>query len=679
MHVSEDTKWEFGDAGKQVFGLSDASVTTFAKKSSFGRESAQNSIGARQDHNKPVKVVYSLIELHGSQIPGRKNLKDRLISCKTDYLDIQQESTGGEVDILDDAIKCLDQEIISCLVISDYNTKGLSGKDDDKTGNFRRFITQGISIASGDSAGSFGQGKNALFIASSTRSIYVTSTLAQEEGENDYPFLEFGVSRLCTHKEPGTPSKMCENIGYISDTTKDAENERFVHPFRYNDFNQRPAYIANRTEPGTDILLIGYKYGADKNWIVKLAADLIEAFFLSIYDEKICFEIIDKDGSKISITKDTLSETLEQVKKLATEGDSRYLTERQFQELPIGNIRGQIKAIKEGVKFTKELKTVSGNIDIRVFSDNNDSTLTNKSSIHRNPGMTIYHTAKGGTKLKRFNCIVHINSSNNANKQDANYYMVQMEDPTHTELNVDNIRDGRVVKTKAANLKTEINGFLIECLESFHRLDDSGDDAPGLSRYLPCIDLDEKQNIQNKDGYTPNDADEKCVDPFTSKAKETPKSDFQTSQYIEKNEQAELGQSGRKYKRTSVKKTKAKGGKPSGGTTSTTAKQSDSSSTYLKADQDCQIRIICPNQDFSQYRVIILSPSRLKGDLLLKISGEDSNNFSELFLLSARRSDGQNQDYKLDKNCIKDIEIEPNKALSIDILTKFNIPIAFEV
>ena len=680
MKCDEKTLWQFDDGGRIRVGLSDAHVTLFSKQSSLGRESSQNALGAACDKHKPVRVVYKAIEVKNEDIPGRQDLLKRLYNCRQYYQEIEDISTGGEVEILTQAIECLEKDNVECLLISDFNTRGLAGLDDDIKGNFSRFISQGISVAAPDLPGSYGLGKNALFIAATTRTIYVNSQLATWEKEG-HQFLEFGVSRLCTHTNPNDPTKKSSHIGFISDLSEEDKNT-LVRPFRYTDKDMRPSFLQGRDQPGTDILLIGNKSAQDKNWQEKLALDLIEAFFLSIFEEKITFEIVNIEGKTINIEKKNLEDAFDAALEACKTGENA-IKQSNITKSSLANIKGQIKALRSEV-FSKELTTVKGKVEIQIYADNEDESLSNESSIHRNPRMTIKHIGIGRSKLKHFNGVIKITSEDTEDKQNANYYLVQMEDPTHTMLDESYIRDKRVKKTKASSLKTEINNFLRQTLDSFSEQNNSGDDAPGLSKYIPCIDLDQDDQMIEKGSHMQNHSENnEGVDPFVKNV--NPKTIQITSEKtgILEATNAEKTPTGSNSYTTHGRKAKRVSGAASNKGRSKDrerTKKTNSSGLNLKVGQECDVRIICTSDNFNRYRIFITAFEDIQGELNLRLRGEDKvNALGQIFLLKAWNTDQPNNTFEANNNCIKNIEVNAGNTLSIDIETKFSIPVAFEV
>ena len=160
-----DIKWNFAknDGGRET-GFHDAGVETF--KGNFdrylAREVIQNSLDARKDYKKPVRVRFGLRQLKRTEIPDIDALKSALSRC-ADYWKPDERARA----FFANAEKLSKQKEIPALQISDYNTSGVLGSDTERGKNWYNLIRcAGSSPKGGGEGGSFGIGKNAPFAAS---------------------------------------------------------------------------------------------------------------------------------------------------------------------------------------------------------------------------------------------------------------------------------------------------------------------------------------------------------------------------------------------------------------------------------------------------------------------------------------------------------------------------------
>src|SRR3989344_4055639 len=101
----------------------------------IAREAIQNAVDARLDYSKPVSVVFEKLSIPTSSFPGRAELLDRLHRCLA-FVKSQEKAEQ----FFKSAIALLEGKNIQVLKISDFNTKGLSGSDDEVAGNWYRLV-----------------------------------------------------------------------------------------------------------------------------------------------------------------------------------------------------------------------------------------------------------------------------------------------------------------------------------------------------------------------------------------------------------------------------------------------------------------------------------------------------------------------------------------------------------
>ena len=129
--VSMKLNWIFprNDGGRET-GFSDAGVETFKGNTDkyLAREVLQNSLDARHDPNKPVRVVFRVLKLKSSDIPDLNRLKSTFSRCAEFFHDEKKA-----VDFFRRAEELAAVEEIQALEVGDYNTTGVRGGDLDRT------------------------------------------------------------------------------------------------------------------------------------------------------------------------------------------------------------------------------------------------------------------------------------------------------------------------------------------------------------------------------------------------------------------------------------------------------------------------------------------------------------------------------------------------------------------
>ena len=182
-------KWIFpSNNGGEVDGFNNASIDTFngTKLFSVVRETIQNSMDARLDKDKPVRVCFALSNIEKNNAVGVNELVPFLQSAG-DTARSQQSATHTSVKFFEHAVQTINSaKTIPVFTISDFNTCGLEGDYDDTDSKFKGdkwyalIKGSGLSQKSTDGAlGSFGHGSKAPFAASSLRTIFYYSQISK--------------------------------------------------------------------------------------------------------------------------------------------------------------------------------------------------------------------------------------------------------------------------------------------------------------------------------------------------------------------------------------------------------------------------------------------------------------------------------------------------------------------
>jgi hypothetical protein len=264
-----EPKWEFAPTGGGVEdGFSDAFIEAFKGDvdRSLARESIQNSIDARLDETKPVRMEFHRIEIDNTQLPGLKQIKLIFGKCLEYYKDDKKV-----ISFFTNATKLIDHEKIDVLKISDYNTIGLRGEDEDKSGEWYCLVkAQGASSKQEEKLGSFGIGKGAPFAASAFHMVFY-STL-NDKNQNVFQ----GQVRLVSHEFEGEIRRGSGSFGL--------KNQRSIR-----NIDLIPD-LFKRHERGTDINIIGY-HGSEKEWHNILIKSILENFWAAILNNDLEIKI----------------------------------------------------------------------------------------------------------------------------------------------------------------------------------------------------------------------------------------------------------------------------------------------------------------------------------------------------------------------------------------------------
>jgi len=218
-------KWIFpSNNGGEVDGFNNASIDTFngTKLFSVVRETIQNSMDARLDKEKPVRVSFTLSGIEKNKAVGINELVPFLRGAG-ETARSQQSETHTSVKFFDHAIEAVSNaKTIPVFSISDFNTCGLEGDYDDRVEGFKGdkwyalIKGSGLSQKSTDGAlGSFGHGSKAPFAASSLRTVFYYSQISKK-GKLEGRFQGKSILQSIRLKN----ATMSQGTGYFSDSDK---------------------------------------------------------------------------------------------------------------------------------------------------------------------------------------------------------------------------------------------------------------------------------------------------------------------------------------------------------------------------------------------------------------------------------------------------------------------------
>jgi hypothetical protein len=218
-------KWIFpSNNGGEVDGFNNASIDTFngTKLFSVVRETIQNSMDARLDKEKPVRVSFTLSKIEKNRAVGINELVP-FLKAAGETARSQQSETHTSVKFFDHAIAAVNNaKTIPVFSISDFNTCGLEGDYDHTVEPFKGdkwyalIKGSGLSQKSTDGAlGSFGHGSKAPFAASSLRTVFYYSQISIK-GRLEGRFQGKSILQSMRLKN----ATMSQGTGYFSNSDK---------------------------------------------------------------------------------------------------------------------------------------------------------------------------------------------------------------------------------------------------------------------------------------------------------------------------------------------------------------------------------------------------------------------------------------------------------------------------
>lgn len=310
--------------GGQFHGIGDSGIDLFRGDPIKGltREICQNSIDARADQGKPVRVEFESFTVPTDKLPGKvtllENYEQAARFCHTQNFSKADKYFKRTIPILKDPE-------IQVLRISDYNTTGLTGADkagtDFSSPWFRLVRSVGSSDKSEGSIGAFGSGKQACYSCSKLQTVFY-STFDNKKVE-----AYQGVSKLICFLDDD--SNLHSDIGYFSE-----ENSMPIcQQLEIEDGFKR-------TETGTDIYIIAFK-GDSPDWKKELIASVLDGFFYAVKEGHLIVKVEDSTIDKESIHdlieeyQSTISPYTYDYYRVLTESD---VEERQYSYLEKNDI-----------------------------------------------------------------------------------------------------------------------------------------------------------------------------------------------------------------------------------------------------------------------------------------------------------------------------------------------------
>lgn len=429
-----------GNRNGPEYGLETADMNTFKKDplASLARETCQNSIDARKNHDKPVVVEFNSFKIKRENIPQVENLTEEIVLCRN----YQSSHPVISNQLLNMALSIATKEI-ECLRVSDFNTKGLSGVYDHRNSPFY-LLTKGSALTDkiGTAGGSKGIGKFASFVASSFNTVfYSTLNLENEVGH-------IGISKLCS-REIVNSSEKTIGTGYYCSNESLSPIDKAI----YLDENFR-----DRKETGTDIYILGFR--KESNWKTKIISKILESFMAAIVFGEL--EVI-VDGTKIN--KISLSELIQE--GLFIERSLKNSIKAQYYLLT------NQKSVKETIEIGNY-----GKVDVYLtgYDRENVKDAINECIMIRYPYMKI-KALKIPTQIP-FSAVCVIPKST------LNEMLREIENPQHTDWEVERVDESRrfEIRKTIKEMKDKIQGLI----ES-HLANPSQDqtDLEGASEYLP--------------------------------------------------------------------------------------------------------------------------------------------------------------------------------------------------
>jgi hypothetical protein len=422
-------KWTIAEnTGGQEQGFNNAGVETFTGNFDryLARELIQNSLDARHDYNKPVIMKFQTETYQRTDIPDIDALAATFVRCG-DYWSHDKKAR----EFFAKAEGFAKADAVPALRISDYNTTGVLGGDEEREKNWFNLIRcAGSSSKGGGEGGSFGIGKNAPFAASKMRSV-LYSTL---NTDNEHIFQ--GVSILVTHKLSN--GAKAQNIGFLGGNNGASIRNKNDIPDRFV-----------RNEKGTDIIVLGFP--PEDKWEYDLVSSVLENFWPAIH-----FGDLEVTVGATVITKANVANLLQTYSETGGEEFSAHRYYKAFTE-PTHSFSETLPSLRE--------------VSLYVFAGDKD--LPNRVAMIRKTGMLIF--------LKPYRALMRYAGVFLCRNDTGNRLLRDMEPPRHDVWDPNHPEKGANKKTEA-----EYTIFIRGCMRKLAPVDDTKElNIPDLNRFLP--------------------------------------------------------------------------------------------------------------------------------------------------------------------------------------------------
>ena len=491
--------WTFSRDVVECTGFGGTAGRTFDSMESIAREAAQNCLGARDDFSKPIRVELTRKAVPRQSIPFIDDYKNHLVAARE--LIACNPNTGNITDSADDvedALRLLEQDELSCLTLKDSNTVGLEGRHGESEGRLFRFLAStGISQDIGDSAGSHGLGKNSL-IAGSSLGCFLFFSMTKQHPQGFFS----GRCEIGSHFDPYEKTKSAGEKITLGGTGYLASKMEYriggVYPFA-EEMHLYPDHFRT-DEKGTCITIPGFRH--DEEWLLSTVRAIVSGFNLAVHQQKIEFRIQDElTGSEHVITKDNLVDITdwcisEGIKK-QIEG---YKNLSEVKKSRLGTSWGMTKCLQpnslEKVYVFEEKLEILGDTKAVFYHDKEESRLNNKYFVLRLAAMNIYDKSSGA--LRNFSGYIQCCS------ELGNKIIKGLEDPTHTSFrDASQIRNKLVSPKEYKRVSRILETFARECLTKIKPVSDETGEIYELSKYLPS----QRGALQDRANSTSEDMD----------------------------------------------------------------------------------------------------------------------------------------------------------------------------
>lgn len=611
----------------QICGIADSGVETFKGTpiKSLAREICQNSIDANLDNGIATTVDFSIFEIAPEDIPGFSELKDAFERSYEFWG--QQKSTKAKA-FFKKAIELSRKSKITCLRISDHNTTGLTGSEEEYNSPWCNLTkSTGASDKSGSNGGSFGIGKFAPFACSSFRTVfYSTSDI---DGKLAYQ----GVSRLTSFKNRS--GEITQGTGFYGRE----KNMPVVDQISLD-----PEYARTVDDHGTDIYILAFAGAED--WKHQMVASILDGFLYAINKGEL---IVNVDGIKID--KQTLPELVVSHKAYFQENADEYyyaLTDE--------------KMSKEFVEEITDDKSIEGKLTLKLMIM---PEFHRRVAMVRQTGMKIKD--KGNINgLIPFAGIMYIEG------EKLNSYLRNLENPQHLEWEVERADN----KSKAKKLLSRMTKFIKKCLNELK--DEDGEEAldPAVGEYLAAepeaASSDEKMSENITDTIKNIDVKVNTTIPKPSESPNDGEEDHTVNNPDGDTSDLDMPGTGSPSGDGGSSNGNGGGDRP-GNNSGTNPEEHRKAIVYIAP---ARIRVLCIDKSTGQYRIVFTPKVDANNGYMELFMVAESQNYQAQIISASCKS---NPSLQVRNNKLKNLTFIKNQPLTLDVTIDYKEYCSMEV
>lgn len=287
---SPHATWRFPESNFGLFqDFNDNQTTHFARApiNHLVRETLQNSIDAREDGIETVEVSFSEMAVP-TRILDIANYRNHLDSCVS-----IAESRGNERAAVDyqRALRAIEGEEIRTLRIQDAGTTGLSGQNWDALVSSQGSVHK--NARSRVPGGSFGVGKNVVFLFSSIHAvIYSTRYANRHEGAVQ---KMIGRAQLMSHPKRNSRDHH-QPSGWLDIERQPVSGRDIPASFRLN-------------KPGTAVFILGWD-PPSADWPSEIALRVAQNFFYAVHQRALRVSVTPYEAESITVDHKSLEDLL---------------------------------------------------------------------------------------------------------------------------------------------------------------------------------------------------------------------------------------------------------------------------------------------------------------------------------------------------------------------------------